>query len=323
MFLGLVSLGWSFYYNTNTIFNDYGAANYEWLYLLDALVTLPIICLLCIKNKKDAIIKSLALACLAIFIGSVIIPEQNKWIWTYLENGRYLLLACFLVFEIAAIWTVSIAIKSAILNAQDPDSAIEQPIKRITGQSLLTNVFCFEARLWSFVLFANKIKPENYTGQQHFTYHVKDGAQSNLLGFMILIAIELPIVHVLLHFIWSPMAANIISGLTALSVVFFYGEHKAISRRPISLAGDNLIIRYGLSQPITIPLQNIQKVYRNKEVIRRSSECKRYNFAGTPNIVIELSDPMGRIKTIYLGVDEPEMFISTVLTERTSRASYY
>ncbi|WP_462173000.1 hypothetical protein [Pseudoalteromonas xiamenensis] len=104
---------------------------------------------------------------------------------------------------------------------------------------------------------ANRIKPEYYNGEQHFTYHQKGGAKSNLLGFILLIAFEMPIMHLVLHFIWSPLAANIVTLLTIFSLVFFITEYRAFSKRPISLFCNKLFIRYGLYQPLVIPLDNV------------------------------------------------------------------
>ena len=123
----------------------------------------------------------------------------------------------------------------------------------------------------------------------------------------------MPIMHLFLHFIWSPLAANIVTLLTAFSLVFFIAEYRALSRRPISLVGNNLFVRYGLYQPLVIPLENITKVERNNEFVPRSKFVKRYNYSGNPNIKIQLSEPLGSVNSIFIGVDNAEYFISALL----------
>ncbi|GEA06921.1 hypothetical protein KUL42_16820 [Alteromonas sp. KUL42] len=312
LFLIVISLWWGFYYQSNSTLNAFGNANFEWLFLLDAFISLPIVCFLCIKDKKEALLKSLVFMCLAVLIGSYVIPEQNKLIWPYLESGRYIVVALFLLFEITAMVTVYLAIKVAIKNCEDPDLSIEKPIKKYLGESIVASLLCFEIRMWTFTLFYKQVKPENFNGKPHFTYHNKDGAHSNLLGFIFIIAFEIPIMHLFLHFIWSPFAANIITLLTAFSVLFFLAEYRAISRRPISLVGSNLVIRYGLYQPLTIPINNIAKVEKNSEFVKRSRSVKRYNYAGFPNVAIKLAEPMGKIERIVIGVDNAEEFISAI-----------
>ena len=43
LFLLAISLSWGFYYQGEHWFNNYGAANFEWLFLLDALLVLPLL----------------------------------------------------------------------------------------------------------------------------------------------------------------------------------------------------------------------------------------------------------------------------------------
>lgn len=315
LFLVCISIWWGFYYQSNGKLNDYGSANFEWLFLLDALVMLPVISFFCVKDKKEALLKSVALMCLAVFVGSYIIPEQNKLIWHYLESGRYFVLAVILLFELVAILTVYLAIKAAIGKSEDPDLSIEKPIKKYLGEGPTAKLLSFETRMWTYALFSERVKSESFSGEQHFTYHQKDGAQSNLLGFVFLIAFEIPIMHLFLHFIWSPFAANIVTLLTFFSLVFFFAEYRAVARRPISLVGNGLFIRYGLYQPFVIPLGNIAKIHKNIEFVKRSRFVKRYNYSGFPNVEIELIEPVGKVKSVFIGLDNAEQFISAVLAE--------
>ncbi|MCG9761875.1 hypothetical protein L1D50_22750 [Pseudoalteromonas sp. Isolate6] len=315
LFLVCVSLWWGFYYQSNGTLNDYGNANFEWLFLLDALIVLPIVCFFCVEDRKEALLKSIILVCLAVLVGSYIIPEQSKLVWHYLESGRYVLLAIVLAFELAAILTVYLAIKAAICKSEDPDHAIEKPIKKYAGDGPVAKLLSFETRMWTYALFSKRVQPESFSGEQHFTYHSKDGAQSNLLGFILLIAFEMPIMHLFLHFIWSPFAANIITLLTAFSLVFFFAEYRAVAKRPISLVGNHLFIRYGLYQPLAIPLSNIEKIQKNMEFVKRARSIKRYNYSGYPNVEIELIEPVGSVKNIFVGVDDADQFISAVSDE--------
>jgi hypothetical protein len=311
-FLVIVSLWWAFYYQSSNTLNDFGAANFEWLYLIDGLLVLPVICFLCIKDKKQTGLKALIYSCLVILIGSYIIPESSKVIWHYLESGRYLVLAVFILFELIAITTVYLAISTALKNHKDPDEAISNPIETILGKGIVAKLLTFETRMWSFALFAKRIKQENYVGDRHFSYHQKDGAHSNLLGFIIIILVELPLAHALLHFIWSPMAANIISALTVFSLVFFIAEYRAITRRPISVDKDKVFIRVGLFNVRTVNISNIKSIEMNHKYVQRSPSLKRYNLAGNPNVILQLKKPIDDIETIYIGLDQPGDFIKNI-----------
>ncbi len=312
LFLLAISIYWAFYYQSNGPLNDYGRANFEWLFLIDGLISLPILCFLCIRDKKQALLKSIILACVAIFIGGFIIPQNNQIILHDLENGRYLLLAIVLLVELTAIATVYLSVHAAISKRTDPDLGVEKAISSIFGTGNFAKLLSFETRMWTYALFAARITPESFLGQKHFSYHGKDGGKSNLLGFVILIALEIPIMHMLLHYMWSPLAANIFTILSLFTLVFFFAEYRAVSRRPISLMDDRLIVRFGLYPAFSIALSNIGEVRCHREFVRRSRQAKRFNYAGAPNIAIELIEPQGQIKMVYLGVDDPQSLLQSL-----------
>lgn len=314
LFLIAISLWWAFYYQSNSVLNDYGSANYEWLYFIDALIVLPILCFVCVKNKKEALLKAIVLCSIAVLVGSFIIPQTSKLVWPYLEQGRYFILAALLLLELSVLLTVYVSIKAALKQDIDPDLAVAEPIQRYLGDGIVGKVFSFETRMWTYALFASRIKTEHFTGEQHFTYHQKDGAQSNLLGFIFLITVELPIAHILLHFFWSPLAANIITALTLFSLVFFIAEYRAYGKRPISLTANALIIRYGIYQPLVIPLSKIAAVKPHTSYVKRAKHVKRFNSSGVPNIAIDLKPSTDGqdhvIQTLYLGIDKPQVFLN-------------
>ncbi|WP_444927962.1 PH domain-containing protein [Microbulbifer sp. TRSA002] len=318
LFLICISIFWGLYYSSNGPLNDYGRANYEWLLLIDGLIVLPILCLICSENKRDALLKILVFGSLVVLVGSYIIPNQSKVLWPYLEMGRYLLLAGLVIVEVTAIATMCSAIRAATINHDDPDIAIRSSVEKYTGGGLLAQILEFEARVWMFTFLGHRIDPSQYHGSKHFSYHLKDGAKTTALGFIFIILFELPIVHLLLHFIWSPMAANIVSFLTLFGLLFLVAEYRSMGRRPISLNNDYLIVRYGLFNQKVIHLSDIQSITHNSGYIPRSKAVKRFNFSGNPNILIELNRQVGKVRRIYIGVDQPAELISAVIDAKNN-----
>ena len=308
IFLLVISACWAFFYQSSNVMNDFGAEKSEWLLFIDGLIVLPLLCFWCIKDKKEATIKALAYGCLVILLGSFVIPESSKLIWHYLESGRYLAIAAFIALEIITIFTVFFAIKVSLTKEKDPDMAISQPIENILGKGSISALLSFEARVWTYALFSKNISKQNFTGDKHFSCHKKDGTQSNQLGFIFIILFELPVMHMLLHFLWSPLAANITTGLTLLGLTFFIAEYKAMSIRPVSITLENIIIRYGVWNPLKVSLSEIESVRLSSNFIRRSSNVKRFNFSGNPNVEIKLNSG----KFIYLGLDSPNEFILAI-----------
>ncbi|AWF81232.1 hypothetical protein BTJ40_10600 [Microbulbifer sp. A4B17] len=312
LFFVCISVFWGFYYSSSSPLNDYNRANYEWLLLIDGLIVLPILCLICSENKQEALLKTLVLGSLVVLVGSYIIPDENKVLWPYLEMGQYLLLAGLVLVEVMAVATMCLAIGAALVNREDPDIAIQSSVEKYTGGEMLAKILEFEARIWMFALFGHRIDFCQYQGDRHFSYHLKDGAKTTALGFIFIILFELPIVHIFLHFLWSPLAANIVSFLTLLGLLFLVAEYKTLGRRPISLDNGYLVIRFGLMNRRSIALDDIQSITQNSVYIPRSKTVKRYNFSGNPNVVIELKNRAGQVRYIYIGVDQPTELISAV-----------
>lgn len=296
---------WSFYYLSQGSWNDFGRNKPEWLLLIDGLLVLPLACWFCIDDKKQAALKALVYACLMVLLGSFIIPEANQNIWQWLSSGRFVVLALFALFELTVMVTVFVAIKAALNGEDDPDQAIQQPIERLLGTGWVSQIMAFEARVWVYVLFDKRVNRSAFRGDAHFFGDQKDGTQSNLLGFILIMAFEIPLMHVLLHFIWSPLAANVISGLTLFSLLWFTAEYRAIAIRPVSISSQGLIIRYGLFNPWVLKWSAIRSIESSQGPVQRQKGVKRFNMFGEPNIKITTKDG----QCIYLGLNQPVQFL--------------
>ena len=259
---------------------------------------------------------------LAVLIGSYIIPDQNKIIWPYFEVLRYLALLIFLALEGVTIWTLYTAIKTTLDTNKDPDDSITNVIINRFGQGIISKLMVFETRMWTYALFSNRIKSEHFQGHEHFSYWRKDGSHSNALGFILIILFEIPVVHLLIHFTWSvhllihftwsAVVANVLTLLTVFSLVFFYAEYKAMKIRPVSLTQTEVIIRYGIYNTMYIKFADIETINANQHFIKRSHSIIRYNFSGVPNIAIHLKKPVEGKELIYLGLDQPTNFLSSL-----------
>ncbi|MCW8092413.1 hypothetical protein [Alteromonas sp. ASW11-130] len=317
LFLLLVSVWWAFYYQHSSVLNDFGDANFEWFFLIDGLLVAPILSFIFVEDPKKAVKQSVFLMLAAILIGSIIIPAEQKHIWVLLEYGRYPVIALFILFEVLTVATTIWAIHKALSVQGDPDRAIDKAVKKLGLPGPFISLISVEIRMWLYTFAGKRIAIQHFCGLHHFTYHQKDGAQSNAFGFIFIMIFELPLMHVFLHFVWSPFAANVVTFLSILSLIWFYAEFRAMSRRPISVTESCLIIRYGLLPEYNIKLSNIEQIRINTAKVARSKNRKRYNFAGAPNICITLKPSTNQVNEIYLGVDNPDSFVK-LICENTS-----
>ncbi|MBM7073032.1 hypothetical protein JQC92_13500 [Shewanella sp. 202IG2-18] len=315
LYFTIISISWSFYYQTNTNLNQFGAANYEWLFLADSLIVLPAICWLCSDSRSQALNKTIVLCLLSILVGSFIIPEKDKLIWPYLESLRYVALVAFIVFEAITLWTVYSSIKISLEGNQDPDEGLEKAVENQFGTGPFSKLLTLETRMWIYLFFSHKIEPKSFIGQSHYTYWQKDGNSSNALGFILIILFEIPMAHLLLHFVWSPLAANVVSVITIFSLAFFWAEYRAMKIRPVSIVEGKVFIRYGVYNTYRFNIIDIKSIRLNTEFIKRSDNIKRFNFSGNPNIEIILKRADSGVDKIYLGLDQPHQFISDLIEQ--------
>ncbi|MFA0813146.1 hypothetical protein [Microbulbifer epialgicus] len=211
-----------------------------------------------------------------------------------------------------AIITMIVAIKKAFKRQEDPDVAIEESVQKYAGRGVLSKIITFETRVWMFAFWAKSICFHRYRGDRYFSYHLKDGAQSTALGFICLILLELPIVHTVVHFIWSPMAANIVSLLSVLGLLFLVADYRSMSRRPISITSEEVIIRFGIFNSKKISLGDILYVDESHGYIKRQENVKRYNYSANPNVVIGLKQDGLSFQRVYVGLDQPKRFIDYI-----------
>ncbi|KQW96407.1 hypothetical protein ASC94_06015 [Massilia sp. Root418] len=71
-----------------------------------------------------------------------------------------------------------------------------------------------------------------FDGERDFGYARNGGNSSNQVGFIIAILFELPLMHMLLHFTWSPTAAIVASALSAWALLYMVADYRATLYRP-------------------------------------------------------------------------------------------
>jgi hypothetical protein len=217
----------------------------DWTLLVDFSLTLPLLHYVLFRPVlKKWLLRWAQLIGLGILLGSLIIPPSSRLIWPWLEMARSTALGLLLPIELAAFAGIAYAIWKLARLDGDIDNAMRSAINERLGKSMSANLVLFEARVWLYAL--GKLKQVRYAGTRHFSYAHQQGNASNQLGFIIAILFELPLAHMLLHFIWSPRAARIASALSAWGLLYLIAEYRATLLRPVSIDDRALLIRYGI-----------------------------------------------------------------------------
>lgn len=115
-----------------------------------------------------------------------------------------------------------------------------------------------ELQLVYYALFGWLGRPT--TRAHAFTYH--RGYDASLMVVLaIATLVEIVPIHVLAHS-WSPLAAWVLTGVSAYGLLWLVGSLVALRRRPILIAGGALHLRVGLWRSALVPLSEIVAVER-------------------------------------------------------------
>ncbi|MEO7325289.1 MAG: hypothetical protein ABIW82_10725 [Dokdonella sp.] len=293
----------------------------EWPMLFDLLVTVPLAYLIAFRRQgRQPWMGAAMLAGTGVMVAGWIVPEQSRHWLGFLQAGRNLFAAVVVLGEIALALSLARLTLRLLRDGNDPERAVAAALHARFGDTPVARLLAFEVRLWFYALFATAKRRLTFAGDEHFSCHAKDGHASNQQGFILLILIELPIVHVLLSLFWQWKGACVVSALSLWGLCFLIAERRATLRRPISMDGDRLYVRYGLGAELVVPLARITAVAPHRDAVaRRIPDTLRYCESGAPNICVRLSPALDvpglfggsrKIEWIYLGVDAPGRFLS-------------
>ncbi|MEO5558928.1 MAG: hypothetical protein ABIO49_04080 [Dokdonella sp.] len=293
----------------------------EWPMLFDLLLTVPLAYLIAFRRQgRQAWIGAATLAGIGIMVAGWVVPEESREWLGVLQAGRNFFAAVVVLGEITLALSLARLTLRLLRDGNDPERAVATALHARFGDTPVAQLLAFEVRLWFYALFATAKRQLVFAGDEHFSCHAKDAHASNQQGFILLILIELPIVHLLLSLFWQWKGACVISALSVWGLCFLIAERRATLKRPISLDGECLYVRYGLGAERVVPLASIAAVAPHCEAVaRRIPGTLRYCESGNPNICIRL-DPVlevpglfggsRQIEWVYLGVDAPARFLS-------------
>lgn len=301
--------------------NENGAVVREWPLLADLLITFPLLYWLLLRPPlKRFLLRSAALVGAGLLFGSFAIPEQSKVIWHTLENGRMAMALIIGAVELGVLVFVVRRISALLRVSGNVDQTLEQVITERMGAGATARLMLFEARIWYYGVLMRKGQQLRFAGEQHFGYANNQGNASNQLGWILVLLFEMPLSHLLLHFMASPTIAWIASALTAWSMLYLIAEYRATHWRPVSLAGDAILVRCGvLGSDLTLPYAMVEGIKRCDDQQRRAPDVRRYRQSGSLNLEITLRagsklpgflGSLKPVKRIYLSLDKPDDFIA-------------
>jgi len=282
----------------------------------DLLLTVPLVYFLLIRKSSIPKTTVIPVMVIGLFIGLYFLPKENQ---TYLILFKYWALP---VIEFSILTFVIIKVRKAItaykqLQRSTPD--FYDTLKNVCSEILpkkLVIPFSTEVAViyYGFISWKQRTLKSN-----EFTYHKKSSTPSLLGGFIMIIVIETIALHFLLSN-WSPILAWILTGLSIYTAIQVFGFARALSQRPIVIAENNLLLRYGLMNESTIPISEIEGVVLSGKGLEKGALTKTLSPLGefeSYNIIISLKKEntlvglygfVKNFKTIAIYIDEPRDF---------------
>lgn len=294
----------------------------SWAMAIDLLLVLPVAWLLLKPREwRSRWPAALGVAGAGFLLGRWLAPEGDA-LWGALGDVRWLLLGLVLLAEL---WLLSGLLRQVWRARQhgNAEAAAAQGVQRVCGDGVSGRLMQLESRLWVYALMRRPAAAP-FAGEQHFSVHRQHGNASNQLGFVIVMAAELPIVHVLLHLGFGATVAWVVTALSAYGWLYLWAEYRATRWRPLSLDADTLHLRYGLLIDATLPRAAVQgaEPVAAREPRGRAPGRLVLEGMGRANVRLRLQPgtrvrlPWGEREAneVLLGVDEPERFIQALYT---------
>jgi len=287
---------------------------------VDLVLTIPLVYFLLIRTSKIPKTTVLPVMILGVLIGSYVLPEENQM---YLDLFKTWALP---VIELSALTFIIFKVRKAVrqFKSNSTESLDFFTTLKTTCSEMLPKaavmpvVMEISVIYYGFITWKRRDLKEN-----EFSYHKDSGTPALLIAFIFLIAIETLVLHILLYR-WSEVAAWILTCLSIYSGIQILGFLKSMLKRPISIEGDKLCLRYGIMSETTIDLDNIASIDISSRDIELNDITRKLSILGeleSHNLILslkkenELLGLYGAKKTykkLTIYVDNPTAFKDSI-----------
>lgn len=281
--------------------------------MLDLIVMVPLVYwFLAIRRGGWPRATLIPVVLLGILGSALMLPRHHELLGKFVETLA-------IPYEIGLVAWIGVRTRRAVRRGGGDGDTLER-LRSVAAEVLpvrrAAEAIAFEMAVLYYALFSwRRRSPES---PEAFSYHRKSGYGAIIFAILVLMAAEGIPTHILVVR-WSPVAAWILSFLTAYGVVWFLADWRAARLRPILLGPDELRLRVGLRWTVTIPRERIAAVHKKRPA--GSEPYVRASLPATTPLWIELTEPVTakgpygiekRARWISLNVDDPERFLRSL-----------
>ncbi|PLT28946.1 hypothetical protein [Peribacillus deserti] len=249
----------------------------------DLMITIPLLIYFCWLRKKADIKYLFAFVFLGYCSALLVIPpeyRQNlgfiKWMVIgseaiFFSMEFYLLARILIRFpEFGRVWRA--------VRSEEPSFliALKSSLTKVYSDSKAVHLISFDLSMWHYAFFSwtqKKNRAEN-TG---FTYHKKTSFIALHIMLIHAILLETAGFHFLLHQ-WNEIAAWVVLGLNALSVVFLIAHIQAVRSSAIWIREEKVVFQVGMTGLIEIPVSAISSFRKFNPADKYSKKEKNMIF---------------------------------------------
>ncbi len=266
---------------------------------------------------------ALAIAGVGFLLGRWLSPPEDA-MWPWLGQLRWLGVAVLLAAEL---WLLSGVLRQLwrLRAVGDEERNVEtgaaQALREVLGDGVAGRLMQLESRLWIYALM-RRPAAMCWPGDRHFGVHRQHGNASNQLGFVILVAAEIPVMHLLVHLFCGATVAWVVTAISLYGWLFLWADYRATLWRPVSIDAEAVHLRYGLVFDIKLPRSAVLRA----EAIDARMPCARKpgrlraQGMGRANVLLKLRPgtlvllPWGEqaVTEVALGIDDPQRFVDTL-----------
>jgi hypothetical protein len=214
--------------------------------------------------------------------------------------------------------------------SSDAYAAIRSAASEISDSPLLAGVLAQEVSTIYYALFSWRAP---LPPQEHgFTSYRDNHFGIFVAAISMVVVIETVGVHVLLHVLWSPVAAWVLSALSLYGLVWLIADYRALKLRPTRVTASGLELRLGSRWEVDIPwaaLSAVETIDSGRPDVDADRSTKPLDLVllGQPGVELSLSRPVTVVgpfglrretTRIRLQIDRAQRFVELLEATRFS-----
>jgi membrane protein YdbS with pleckstrin-like domain len=257
---------------------------------------------------------------LSLVSARLLLPEDGESYLKVVELALAPVELFVLVFMAVKVRQIRKAYRSAKTHEREFQETVEGVLGKIIDHPRVVAILASELSILHYGLFAWRNRPRNATTDEVFTYDRETGLGLIVGIFLVLIAIETPVLHYFISMKF-PVLAWIVTALGLYGMVFILADFNACRWRPIRVKAGNLQINTGLRWRFSIPLSEIESVESTTFDIEDKDGLLNAVVIGNQNLIIHLENPRTAVgiygftkefDRVAVTVDEPNRFATAL-----------